>query len=218
MLVKSRQRLSIALIALLLFIVVVSLLFPPSQWIPAKVWGAQLESAGFKGMILFVLAGMLATSIGLPRQMVAFIGGLAYGVMPGVLLSFMAALLGCYLTLQVSRRFLATWVAQRYPNVVTQLDKLLRNDAFVKILILRLQPLGTNLLTNVCMGFTAVSHRVFIAASSVGYVPQMLVFALLGAGVRVGSQTQLLLSAILMLISVMLGVALYYRHRQRRLT
>jgi len=167
-------------------------------------------------MLFFVFVSMLSTAIGLPRQMVAFIAGLAYGVVPGVLLSLLAAISGCYLTVQTSKRFLANTVINQYPSFINKLDKLLVDDVFAKILILRLQPLGTNLLTNVCVGFTAIPLKVFLAASAVGYIPQMLVFALLGSGVRVGSQTQLVLSLFLLLISLVLGFVLYQRHQSRR--
>ena len=55
-------------------------------------------------------------------------------------------------------------------------------------------------------------RAVFLAASLVGYVPQMAVFALLGAGVRVGSGTRLLASGVLLLISLAIGAVLYRRH------
>ena len=203
------------LFALLLIIVVGSLLFPPAQWIPAEQWGLALESKGVTGMLIFVSVGMLATSIGLPRQLVAFIGGIAYGVTTGVLLSLCAALLGCYLTVNVSKRFFAGGITRRYPAFIAKLDALVQNDVFAKILALRLQPLGTNLLTNVCVGFTSISIKAFMGASAVGYVPQMLVFALLGSGIRLGSNVQLILILVLLVISILLGIVIYRRHTQR---
>lgn len=217
-LVKSLRphRGAVVLLAVLLCIVLMTFLFPPSEWIPARKWGGQLESYGQSGMLLFISIGILATAVGLPRQMIAFIAGLAYGVVPGVLLSLLAAILGCFLTVRMSKRFLSDSIKSRYPAFIHKLDKLLEEDVFVKILILRLQPLGTNLLTNVCVGFTAIPLKVFLAASAVGYIPQMLVFSLLGTGVRVGSQTQLVLSLVLLLISLILGGILYKRHQSRR--
>lgn len=203
------------LLVLLLVIVVGSILFPPAQWIPAEQWGIALESEGVSGMMIFVAAGMLATAAGLPRQLVAFIAGIAYGVATGVLLSLCAALLGCYLTVSVSKRFFAKGIVRRYPNFIAKLDALVQNDVFVKILALRLQPLGTNLLTNVCVGFTSISIKAFMGASAVGYVPQMLVFALLGSGIRLGSNVQLILSLVLLVISILLGILIYRRHTQR---
>jgi len=197
---------------LLVVIVVLAILFPPSEHLPVGSWGASLQSAGVPGMAVFLVAGMLATSVGLPRQLAAFIGGLSYGVWAGLALSLIAALAGCVLTVLVSKRFLAGYVAGRFPKPIAILDNLVSSDLFLKVLVLRLQPLGTNLLSNVCIGFTSASLSKYVAASAVGYIPQMLVFSLLGAGVRVGSNAQLTLSIILMVISVLLGIWLYRRH------
>ena len=206
---------STALIALLILIVAGTLIFKPSELIPAQAWGVALESKGSVGMLLFVTVGTLATSIGLPRQMVAFIGGIAYGVVSGVLLSLCAAILGCFLTVKLSKWLLASKVSRRYPRVIEKLQLFIKDDVFFKVLVLRLQPLGTNLLTNVCVGFTTIPLKVFLASSAVGYIPQMLVFALLGSGIRVGSRFQLGLSVVLMVISLLLGFVLYRRHQNR---
>lgn len=201
-----------ALLLLLVVIVAIGIAFPPKEYVPAARWGAALQAAGLTGMAVFLAAGMLATSVGLPRQLVAFIGGLAYGVTAGLALSLLAALCGCCLTATVSRRYFATIVAARFPGPIATLDRLIRNDLFLKVLVLRLQPLGTNLLTNICIGFTEASLPKFLAASAVGYIPQMLVFNLLGVGVRVDSQAQLTLSMVLLFVSIGLGVYLYRRH------
>ena len=213
---RVRQRWAgAALLILLVLIIGLGFMFPLADYVPAAQWGASLESAGFKGIAAFLITGMLATAVGLPRQLVAFIAGLAYGAVFGLLLSLTAALAGCCLTATVSRRFLALMVTERFPRVIATLERLVKRDLFLKIIVLRLQPLGTNLLTNVCIGFTSGSLPRFLAASAIGYVPQMLVFNLLGSGVRVDSQSQLVLSGVLLLVSVALGVFLYKRQLQR---
>ena len=201
-----------ALIVLLLLIIALAIAFPPADYVPAAQWGAALESAGFKGILAFLVTGILATSVGLPRQLVAFIGGLAYGTLAGLALSLIAALAGCCLTTLVSRRFLAGMVTERFPKAIETLERLVQRDLFLKILVLRLQPLGTNLLTNVCIGFTSASLPRFLAASAVGYIPQMLVFNLLGAGIRVDSRNQLLVSAVMLLVSIAIAGFLYKKH------
>lgn len=200
------------LLFLLLLIIALSVVFPVADYIPAVKWGEQLESAGVKGVILFLLAGTLSTSVGLPRQLLAFIGGLAYGVGIGLLLSLIGAIGGCFLTATISRRYFAEMVSSRFPKPIAALNRLTRCDLFLKILVLRLQPLGTNLISNVCIGFTDASLPKFLAASAAGYVPQMLVFNLLGSGVRVDSQSQLLLSGVLLVLSILIGLVLYKRH------
>lgn len=164
------------------------------------------------GMLVFVVTGTLATSVGLPRQLLAFIAGLAYGVGVGLVLSLFAALAGCTLTLVVSRRWLQRIIRHRFSSVIDSLEKLIQRDAFLKILVLRIQPLGTNMLTNLCAGLTSIRISTFLLASAIGYVPQMFVFVLTGTGVRVGSNTQLMLSVALLVLSLVLGGVLYRRY------
>lgn len=209
---SARSLVAIASLVLLGIILLGSFVYPPARWVPTAQWGEQLQGSGASGLLVFSASAIVATAVGLPRQMVAFIAGLAYGTMQGLLISLIAALLGCYLTMRFSKAFLSRWVTARFPRMVSTLDRLLVRDAFLKVLILRLQPLGTNLLTNVCAGFTRVSQRSFLAASALGYIPQMLVFAMLGAGVRVGSSAQISISIVLMGVSLILAGYLYKKY------
>ena len=163
---------------------------------------------------LFVFA-ILFTAVGLPRQLVAFISGFVFGLLPGVLVSLLASLLGCILAFWVSRSFLSGWVRGRYGKAAGVLDRLIRHDAFVKIIVLRLQPFGTNLLTNVCAGVSGIKPLEFFSATAIGYVPQLVVFALAGDGIRLGEQSRLLISAFLLLISMVLALWLWRRHKLR---
>ena len=62
----------------------------------------------------------------------------------------------------------------------------------------------------------AISAVPFLAASALGYVPQTVVFALLGKGVRVDGAWQLALAVALFAVSVVIGLALLRRHRAGR--
>ena len=68
------------------------------------------------------------------------------------------------------------------------------------------------MLTNLCAGLTSIRISTFLLASAIGYVPQMFVFVLTGTGVRVGSNTQLMLSVALLVLSLVLGGVLYRRY------
>ena len=206
----SHKQLLVLLILLILIVLAV-LLFrtPPSEWERAQRLGEYIESLGMVGVVVFYMVAALATSVGLPRQFFAFAAGFAFGVGNGVMLSSFAAITGCAITFYCSRRWLSARVHSRYPNAVCNLNKLLRSDVFLKILVLRLQPLGTNLITNLCAGVTTISARKFLSSSWLGYLPQMIVFALLGAGLRIGSNAYLLYSVSMLALSLAIGMWLY---------
>lgn len=200
-------------ITLLIAVLLAVVLFrsPPQEWDRARQLGEYIESLGAFGVLAFLLITALATSLGLPRQLFAFAAGFSFGVFSGVLLSSIAAIFGCAITFYCSRKLLAEPVKARYPNVVNNLNKLLADDVFFKIFVLRLQPLGTNLITNLCAGVTTVPAKLFLSSSWLGYLPQMLVFALLGTGVRIGSNTYLLYSLAMLGLSLAIGFWLYRR-------
>lgn len=210
MIAISKKKISIALVILIACALLLLLVrTPPAEWDRAQLLGDYIESRGLLGVVVFFVLTVLATSIGLPRQFFAFASGFAYGVTEGVLLSSVAAIGGCALTFYCSRRWLSKRVQARFPSAVAGLDRLIRDDVFLKILVLRLQPLGTNLITNLCAGVTQISAARFFTSSWLGYLPQMLVFSLLGAGVRIGSNAYLMFSLTMLCLSLAIGLWLY---------
>ena len=60
---------------------------------------------------------------------------------------------------------------------------------------------------------SAVAPWPFLAASALGYLPQTVVFVLLGSGVRVGKAEQLALAAALFVAASLIGLYLLRRTR-----
>lgn len=180
-------------------------------WIDAEIRGR-----GVVGELLFVGVGVLVTAVGVPRQLVAFLGGYAYGFYYGGLLGWAATVAGAMLSFYFARLFgrhlLPASLAQR----ARALDRLLHEQPFVVTLIVRLLPVGHNLLTNLAAGITRIRAWPFLAASALGLLPQNAVFALVGSGVSVDSTLQVVLAAALLFASGLLGYLLYRRHRRRR--
>ena len=87
---------------------------------------------------------------------------------------------------------------------------------FGATLALRLLPVGNNLAVNLLAGMAGIALPPFLAASALGYLPQTVVFALLGKGVRVDGAWQMALAAGLLAASVAIGLALLRRHAAGR--
>jgi len=175
------------------------------------------EHAGQHGPLAFVLLGALACAVGVPRQAVAYAGGLAWGFWPGVVLGLAAQVLGCAATLAwsrlIARRWAARWLRRRAGGRLARLDAFLARNPFTATLTLRLLPAGSNVVLNLAAGVSAVPAGPFLAASALGYVPQTAVFALLGGGVRVEHALQVALACALFAASLALGAALLRRSR-----
>lgn len=163
-----------------------------------------------RGAFLLVGGGALLTAVGVPRQVVAFAGGYAFGAWRGGLLSLLAQMLGCCADFWWARSVAPDWARRRLAGRV---DRLLRARPFTATLTLRLLPVGNNLLLNLLAGLSAVPAGPFLAASALGYLPQTIVFALLGSGTQVGRAGQIAVGAALFAASAALGYALLRRQR-----
>ena len=157
--------------------------------------------AGDHGPVAFVVVASMACAVGVPRQVVAFAGGLAYGFWPGSILALVAEVVACGIDFVVARRVGRRW-AERFlardaarGGRVARLERFLVARAFTATLTVRLLPFGSNLAFNLLAGVSTVAAAPFLLASALGFVPQTVVFSLLGGGVRVSEGEQLALAA-----------------------
>jgi uncharacterized membrane protein YdjX (TVP38/TMEM64 family) len=169
---------------------------------------------GVAGAALLVVAGGAMTASGLPRQMLAFAGGYAFGAPAGAGLSLAGQLLGCVLAYAAARG-LAAGLARRVlaRPAGQRVHRLLCAHPFTATLTMRLLPVSSNVMLNVLAGAARLKLSAFLGATLLGYLPQTIVFALLGSGTQVGRGAQLEIGAGLFGVACVLGVVLYRRAR-----
>jgi uncharacterized membrane protein YdjX (TVP38/TMEM64 family) len=178
------------------------------QWIDTQVRGQ-----GFRGELIFLGMAALTTAVGFPRQVLAFLGGYAFGFIFGTLWAVVGTVLGSLLAFFYARWFGRSLVLHRFPGRIRKLDDFLSGHPFTMAVIIRLLPVGSNVATNLVAGVCSVAALPFLTGSGVGYLPQTLVFALAGSGVNFDPSLRLTLAAVLFVISSLLGVWLYRSHR-----
>lgn len=166
---------------------------------------------GLEGEIILVLGGALLTAAGLPRQAIAFAGGYAFGLKVGLVVAMLAQILGCVLDFFWARAIARDWVQARLGQRLARMDARLSAHPFTTSLTLRLLPVGNNVALSLLAGLSSVSAPAFLTASALGYVPQTLVFALLGSGVQVSHGVQIGLAIALFVLSAGLGLLLMRR-------
>jgi uncharacterized membrane protein YdjX (TVP38/TMEM64 family) len=163
---------------------------------------------------LFLLLGGAFAAAGGPRQAVSFFAAWLFGLAPGFGLGLAASGLACVVAYGFARLY-AGWARRIIRGRVDIAAQFWAANTFMLTLILRLLPVGSNLLINLAAGVARIPPVSFVAGSLAGYVPQTAVFALLGAGVNVGSTEQIALSAILFAASAALGIWVYARYRKQ---
>lgn len=99
---------------------------------------------------------------------------------------------------------------------MTRFNSFASRKPFYKILLLRLFPIGNNVVTNVLSGSVRVPFFAFISASLLGYLPQIIIFALMGAGIHSSSNTMIYLSVFFGIVSAVLTGFLYRDHIKSR--
>lgn len=176
----------------------------------------QIRGHGLRGDSLFMLAGALAIGIGLPRQAVCFLAGYAFGFVEGVLWATLASLLGCLGAFCYARWLGRAVVVAHFPDRIARLDAFLAGNTLSMTLLLRLLPVGSNLLTNLAAGVSGVALLPFLGGSLLGYLPQTVVFVLLGSGIQVDPPLRIGVSVVLFVASGVLGIWLVRRYRHGR--
>ena len=185
--------------------------FMDQAWIDREVAGHGLE-----GELLFLSMGALFTAVGLPRQLVAFLGGYAFGLLTGTLLALTASVMGALLCYLYSHWFGHRLLEPRLGGRARHFHDLVLNHPFSVTLLIRLLPVGSNLMTNLVAGLARAPLGWFLLGSGLGYLPQTLVFTLAGSGLDLGRGIHIVLSVILFILSGLLGIYLYRHHRRRR--
>ncbi len=208
------MNLKIYLRGLLIIAVLVVLAYLFEAISPDKAWvDAQVRDRGLLGIVLFVAVAGAGTSVGLPRQVVAFLGGYGFGFLAGAALSLAAAVIGCVTAFSYARLFGRKLLTGRMPERVRRMDAFFQENPFSMALLMRLLPLGSNLLINLSAGISGVRALPFVAGSALGYIPQMAIFALIGSGIGVDPVQRIGVGAVLFVVAGGIGVHLYRRYR-----
>ncbi|WP_432736972.1 TVP38/TMEM64 family protein [Maridesulfovibrio sp. FT414] len=181
-----------------------------THWIDAHV-----RSRGLVGVLIYVGLATFFSAVGFPRQVICFLGGYAYGFALGSLLGTVGTGLGCACAFIYARLVGRSFITRKFGRRIQKVDEFLSRSPFNMALTIRFFPLGSNVATNVLAGVTSIPALPFILGSSVGYVPQNVVFALFGSGVNVSSTAQMILAVVLFVLSSLLGFRIYRKYRNQ---
>lgn len=177
-------------------------------WIDRSVRGK-----GIPGELLYLCVAGLATALALPRHVVSFLGGYAFGVGLGTLLALAGTEIGCVLSFFYARAIGRPLVSARLGARVQRVEDFLATHPFWMTVLVRLLPVGNNFATNLAAGVSRVPAVPFLLGSLAGYLPQTLVFALAGSGVELGAASRVGVAVLLFLASGVIGAWLYRRYR-----
>lgn len=178
---------------------------PLWQHLSDRVWIAQyVEDQGSRAILLLLLTGILFTACGGPRQLIALLFGCLFGATLGISYTMLCIAASAAITYWLARIALKQPLGKYFPKKLQRFEQFVQIRPFGKILLLRLLPIGNNLLTNLCSGIISVPFQAFFLGSVLGYLPQTLIFALIGSGIGNGLPLSQTVSVIVIVICLYL--------------
>ena len=179
---------------------------------------ADIAAAGPGAITLFVLVYAAATLAPLPKNVLAAVAGLLFGLVVGVAVVFLAALLGAVAAFALGRVLGREAVERLTGTRVARVDALLRRRGLLSVLVVRLVPVLPFTAINYAAGLTAVRTRDYLLGTALGIIPGTIAYVALGAyGTSPGSWPFVL--AVLALVGLTVGgAALTRRSRRTRKT
>ncbi len=179
-----------------------------------KAWiDSSIRGQGAAGELLFIAAGAVFTGLGLPRGLIAFLGGYAFGALGGTALALAATTIGCAGAFFYARILGRDFVAGRFADRVRKIDDFLSRNPVSMTILIRLLPVGSNLAVNLTAGVSSVNFAAFIGGSALGYIPQTFIFALMGSGINIDPALRISVSVFLFVLSGAIGVVFYRKYR-----
>ncbi len=163
----------------------------------------------FYGMIFFVFLSAILSCFFVPRQVLSFVGGYAYGVFWGMFIVTIGAGIGCLITVLYTRFIAQKYIQKKIGFKIAWVEHLFSKNIFGMSLTIRIIPVGSNVILNMLVGVTKIPLIPFCFGSLIGFIPQNLIFAILGTGLRVDPSHKIILATIMYIIGILIGLYLY---------
>lgn len=179
--------------------------------------GADSMVGRWKSAALFIAAGSLLVSLGVPRLWISTLAGAIYGSVIGIGLGLLPSVIGSAAVYQMGRKFLGALAQRMLGDRVGLWQQRFQENALWWVLYARLVPFANATLTSLLCGSCKVPFRPFLAASFLGFIPLASVFTIFGSGGIKGNYYQIGIGIILIAAMVLLRRFLKrFRPDQRR--
>ncbi len=164
---------------------------------------------GVPGALWYTGASAILICLAVPRQLLSFAGGYAFGPIYGAILATLGVTLGCVLAFGSARCLGRRFIERRYGDRAALFNRYATHRPFALAVLIRFFPSGNNLLFSLLAGVSRIPPLPFFLGSCLGYIPQNILFAMLGSGMRVDSGWQVSLGVALFAVSCLLAWYLY---------
>ncbi len=142
---------------------------------------AQIQSWGAAGVGVSILLMVLHSFVPFPAEIVAMANGMAFGLVGGVVVTWVGAMLGAFLAFGLARWLGRPFVlAMVAPQRHERIDRWTKRHGGVTLMLSRLVPVISFNLINYAAGLTPISWWTFTWATGIGILPITVLVVFLG--------------------------------------
>lgn len=180
-----------------------------------EVVRSSVRAAGAWGAVVFVVLHVVLSLVPVPRSLLAVVAGALFGVAGGIALSYVGSVLSAATTFALGRRLGREAVTRLAGARAARVDRLLREQGFLAVVLARLTPVAPFVVTSYGAGMSAVRTRDYALGSLAGLVPGSVAWATVGASADADARTlQVAGSVTVLLLVTALVVARRLRARR----
>lgn len=165
-------------------------------------------SAGIYAPLIYIIAFSLVPLTLFPDSLLAILGGSLFGLIKGSIYTLIGALIGSSISFFISRYFGLKLIKNNNNSKLRNIQKLIKNNGFLMILLLRLIPLFPFDLISYGAGLTKINFKDFFLGTFIGTIPGIIVFVNLGSQCIELNKTSIYLSITLLILFILFSVVL----------
>ncbi|WDR06302.1 VTT domain-containing protein [Devosia rhodophyticola] len=140
---------------------------------------------GIVAILGYVLAYSVAVAVAFPATwLLTLIGGFLYGWLFGGVLAAVGATIGATALFWAARTAFGDWLRERAKGTASKVASGFEGNAFSYLLALRLLPILPFALVNIVPALFKIPTRIYVAATFLGILPGVFVYAYLGQGIE----------------------------------
>ena len=140
-----------------------------------------VAASGAWGPLVYVVLHVVVTLVPVPKNLLAGIAGVLFGLGPGIALSWFASVLSALVTFQLARRLGREAVEDITGRRVDAVRRILREQGVLSVVVARLTPVIPFTVVNYAAGVSPVTRRDYLVGTALGVVPGTVAYVALGA-------------------------------------
>lgn len=175
-----------------------------------------LHKMGIWAPLIYVLLYVVGTLLILPSTPLNLTGGALFGIGWGTFWTTIAALLAAVVSFAFTRTVGRDYVATKFAGKWEAIDAEMRQGGLFYMFAIRLLPIIPYGIVNFAAGLTSIRFKDYLLGTTIGTVPGILPFVMMGAGLHALSTGNLMpLMVAFTLTGLLVGVATWYRRRRQ---